>query len=129
MSLRSPLGKVKGLGSAHSGTDHHIKQRASAVVMAFLLVWFTVTLVRFVLALEIDRVYMLANPLQLILFFMFAIVALYHGALGMQMVIEDYVQCKYLRLGTILLVKVIALASVLAGCLAALILHFTSFSY
>lgn len=129
MSLKTPLGKVKGLGSAHSGTGHHIMQRASAVVLAFLLIWFVVSVVNFSLALEIDRVYMLANPFFLILFFMFAIFSLYHGALGMQMVIEDYVHCKFLKYSMIIFVKVFALASVIAGILATLILHFTSFSY
>ena len=46
MSLRSPLGRVLGLGSAKDGTDHWWAQRVTAVALVFLGGWFGYSLVR-----------------------------------------------------------------------------------
>lgn len=91
MSLRSPLGAALGHGSAKEGSQHWWQQRLSAIGLVPLGLWFLFA----VLALP-DFKYAtvsawLARPLNGVLMLLFLVVALWHSALGVQVVIEDYV--------------------------------------
>ena len=90
MSLRSPLGKVLGLGSAKSGVHHWWSQRVTAVALAFLGVWFVASL-----ACLGDFEYhavlgWIGNPCNATLLSLFIATLAYHSQLGMQVIIEDY---------------------------------------
>jgi succinate dehydrogenase / fumarate reductase membrane anchor subunit len=90
-SLRTPLGKVRGLGAAHSGTEHFITQRVSAIALAFLAPWLVIS---FALGLRggyEGAVAFVAQPLNAVLLILFLGAAFYHMRLGMQVVIEDYI--------------------------------------
>jgi succinate dehydrogenase / fumarate reductase membrane anchor subunit len=90
MSLRSPLGKVLGLGSAKTGAGHWWAQRLTAVALAPLGLWFTFA----VLGLPHGNYYAIAawvaEPTHAILLILFVLVLVYHSSLGLQVVIEDY---------------------------------------
>ena len=43
MSMKSPLGKVLGLGSSKEGTEHWWTQRVTAVAMVPLMLWFVIS--------------------------------------------------------------------------------------
>ena len=91
MSMRTPLGKVRGLGSAKEGTDHFWHQRLTAVANIPLVIiglWLVVSLVGASYS-EVRAT--LASPLVAIFIGLFSISVLYHMRLGMQVVIEDYV--------------------------------------
>lgn len=92
MKLRTPLKVVKGHGSAKSGTGHFINQRFTGIMLVplvFLFMCFLVTLVTASSYTEIvDK---LSNPFWATSLIAFIVVGFYHGALGMQVVIEDYV--------------------------------------
>jgi succinate dehydrogenase / fumarate reductase membrane anchor subunit len=90
-SLRSPLGKVLGLGTAKEGVKHWWSQRVTAVGLALLGVWFIVSL--FCLgSFEYGAVTMwIANPCNATLLSIFIATLAYHSQLGVQVVIEDYV--------------------------------------
>ena len=90
-SMRTPLGRVRGLGSAKSGTGHFWLQRVTAVSNLIL----TVIFIGIVIALS-GRPYpaamaLLGNPLVAILMLLFILSACVHMRLGMLVVIEDYV--------------------------------------
>lgn len=90
MDYQSALGKVRGLGSAKSGTGHWWMQR----VTAFALVPLTFWLIRFMdLALHApyqQTVAWLAEPWHTVMLISWVLLACYHAALGLQVVIEDY---------------------------------------
>lgn len=94
MSFRSPLGRVRGLGSAKDGTHHWWMQRVTAVAMLPLGVWFTVKVVRLAHADWETAVTAFASPLTTALTLLLIGAGFYHLKLGLQVVIEDYVHHK-----------------------------------
>lgn len=98
MSLRTPLGRVRGLGSAKDGTHHWLLQRVTAVALIPLTVWIVASFVALVGAdYETVREWM-ALPLVAVLFILFIATGLYHLKLGLQVVIEDYVHGEGLKI-------------------------------
>ena len=91
MSVRTPLARVEGLGAAHRGTEHFISQRVTAVALVPLSIWFLVSALSLIGAERSDAVAFLAEPVNAVLMALFIIAGLMHMALGLQMVIEDYV--------------------------------------
>lgn len=91
MSLETPLHKVEGLGSAHSGVTHFWRQRVTAAALIPLGIWFAVSMLGLVGANHAATLTFLAHPLNAILMAAFVIIVLYHMALGLQVVIDDYV--------------------------------------
>mgnify|MGYP001553632482 CR=1 FL=1 len=91
MSMLKPIAKARGHGSAKDGVHHWYAQRASAVLMILLLGWLVYSL--FCLAgggYEESRAFM-SHPVNASLLGVLLVTALYHGMLGLQVVIEDYV--------------------------------------
>jgi succinate dehydrogenase / fumarate reductase membrane anchor subunit len=91
MSVRTPLGRVRGHGSAKSGTQHFWHQRITALLMLPLTLWFVWSIVRYTGAPYEDVVAFLAHPVNGVVMAMFIIVGLVHMLLGVKVVIEDYV--------------------------------------
>jgi succinate dehydrogenase / fumarate reductase, membrane anchor subunit len=90
-SLRTPLGKVRGLGSAKEGTGHFIAQRVSALALLFLLPWFMIAAAVTLKGGHDAARAFVAHPINSVLLVLFVITAFYHMRLGMQVVIEDYI--------------------------------------
>jgi succinate dehydrogenase / fumarate reductase membrane anchor subunit len=89
-SMRTPLGKVRGLGSAKSGTGHFWLQRVTAVANVILAVAFIAIVLQLIGDPYEAAIAKLRNPLVSLLILLFVISALIHMRLGMQTVIEDY---------------------------------------
>jgi succinate dehydrogenase / fumarate reductase membrane anchor subunit len=102
MSLRSPLSKVKGLGSAKEGTGHWWMQRVTAIALVVLGFWFMISLVA-IGDFDYEHVVAwLARPLNAVLLSSFMMTLLYHSKLGIQIVIEDYVSAPAWKVGSLL---------------------------
>ncbi len=91
MSLRSPLGRVLGLGSARDGTDHWWAQRVSAVALALLGPWFAISIAALQPLDYAAARDFIGAPLNSVLLILLALTTAYHSYLGLQVVIEDYV--------------------------------------
>jgi succinate dehydrogenase / fumarate reductase, membrane anchor subunit len=90
-SMKTPIGQVRGLGAAKSGTGHFIAQRGSAIALVFLGIWLLVSLVRLSGADYATVTGWLQQPLAAVLLSLFVVAACYHLKLGLQVVVEDYV--------------------------------------
>jgi succinate dehydrogenase / fumarate reductase membrane anchor subunit len=118
--MRSPLGRVLGLGSAKDGVEHWWMQRLTAIVMVPLAIWFAIAAIGLIGA---DRATMIAwmhNPMAAMLMILAIIAMFYHLALGLQVVIEDYIHSEGWKLGAIIVVRVWCFLLVLRGVLAVL---------
>jgi succinate dehydrogenase / fumarate reductase membrane anchor subunit len=91
MSLRAPLGRVLGLGTAKDGTDHWWGQRVSGVALVLLGLWFVASVVVSPSLAYDVVVEFIGRPLNSVLLSLLCLTAAYHSWLGVQVVIEDYV--------------------------------------
>ena len=109
MSLRSPLSRAKGLGSAKHGFDHWWWQRLSAIALVPLCLWFVYSLISLVGEGQAQAQAWLAQPLNATLMISFLAAMLFHAQTGLQVVIEDYIHSKWLNLTLLISVKFAAL--------------------
>ena len=118
MSLRSPLSKVLGSGSAKEGTDHWWMQRVTAIALLFLGVWFLISFASIDSYTETALRAWVANPYNAIMLLLASITLAWHSMLGVQVVIEDYVHGPGFKVVSIILSKfvhvIVGLAAVLA---------------
>ncbi len=91
MSMRSDLGKVRGLGAAKSGTHHWWMQRMTAVGMLLLGLFLVASLAQGVAGSHELFTAWLAQPWVAVLMLLFVLTLFYHVRLGLQVLIEDYV--------------------------------------
>jgi len=103
MSLRSPLGRVLGLGTAKDGTDHWWGQRLSAIALLLLGLWFVVMLATATDFSHAAVVAEIGRPLNAILLLLLAVTLAYHSYLGVQVVIEDYVHAPGIKVVSLIL--------------------------
>ncbi|WP_181708191.1 succinate dehydrogenase, hydrophobic membrane anchor protein [Chthonobacter rhizosphaerae] len=117
-NMRTPLAKVRGLGSAHEGTEHFWRQRLTAVSNLFLTTFFVGVLLSLQAGTYADVIATLSHPVVAILLIGMMISVTLHMRIGMQVIIEDYVHDDGLRVVAIgantFFAAIIAIASVFA---------------
>jgi succinate dehydrogenase / fumarate reductase membrane anchor subunit len=91
MSLRSPLGKVLGTGSAKEGVHHWWLQRLTSIALVPLTIWFVVSLLSLPSFEHVTVVSWMAQTSTALLLILFILVATWHSQLGVRVVVEDYV--------------------------------------
>lgn len=103
MSLRTPLARVRGLGSAKSGTGHFWHQRLTAVANVPLITFFIIFLIIYTGAPYASVTAALANPLVATVMALLVVSVFFHMRIGIQVVIEDYVHDDHLKLALFML--------------------------
>jgi len=120
MDYRPPLAKVRGLGSAKSGTHHWWMQRVTAIVLIPLTLWFMLLLRHLTFSSPAQTFAWLAGPFNQFLAISWIIAVFYHAAMGVQVVIEDYVPASSLKISLVWLVKLVFFALALIAMIAVL---------
>ena len=124
MSLRSPLGRVLGLGSAKDGTSHWWAQRMTAVALGFLSTWFLISIL-LLDDLQFTTVSAWAGrPFNSILLLLTTATLAYHSKLGVQVVIEDYVHGPAIKVFSLVMSNFTHILLAAAGVFAVLKIGF-----
>ena len=125
MSLRSPLGRVLGLGSAKGGSGHWYSQRVTAVALVILGLWFVASLAMLGHGAPHDSVAAwLRSPFPATMTLLLLAVGGYHSLLGLQVIVEDYVGDQGLRAVVLVAIKFAIVTATLLGAIAVLRLAF-----
>ena len=106
-SMRTPLAKVRGLGSAKSGVHHWWHQRLTAIAMVPLVLSAIYLVFRIAGSNYNQAISLLQNPFYAAILLLLIITGFWHCMLGIQVVIEDYVGSEWGRITTIMIVKAI----------------------
>jgi succinate dehydrogenase / fumarate reductase membrane anchor subunit len=117
MSLRHPIARARGLGSAKDGTGHWWAQRLSSIALALLTPWFVIFAVGMLGADQAWAQSQIARPMTATLLATFVLTMFWHTQQGLQVVIEDYVHGP-LELVLQVLVKFVCAVAVVASLLA-----------
>lgn len=120
MSMRSPLAKVRGHGSAKAGAHHWWAQRLSAVALIPLFLWFVASLAAVATADYETAVTWLGSPWNSALLILLIGATFYHAQLGMQVVFEDYIAAHWLQVTSIILVRFLAMLLAVVSIIAVL---------
>lgn len=125
MSLRSPLGKVLGKGSAKQGTEHFWGQRLSAAALVVLGLWFAVSLLQVASLAHAELIAWIAAPWNSVLLVLMTGTLAWHSSLGVQIVIEDYVHGPFVKMISLVLSKFAHIVVAAAIVFAVLRIAFT----
>ena len=117
-ALRSPLARVRGLGSAKDGTGHFIIQRLTALALIPLSIWFVVAVIAHLNAPYFMFVQWMSGLGTATLFILTLIATFWHAALGLSTVIEDYIHHELTKLLLLALVKLLCFGFALLGVLS-----------
>lgn len=120
MTLRSPVGRVLGLGAAKEGVSHWWSQRVSAVALVILTLWFVSALLRMPDFGHATVIAWMGAPVHAVLLLLLVGTLIYHSQLGVQVVIEDYVHHHGMKIASMLLVTFIHVALAALGIFAVL---------
>jgi succinate dehydrogenase / fumarate reductase membrane anchor subunit len=121
--MRSPLGRALGLGSAKDGVEQWWLGRVTAIALVPLTVWFAASIIAHIGGDYVTIIAWLRTPLATILMVLLLITIFYHTALGLQIVIEDYVHFG-MKIPALLGIRFCCFALAVAGILATLRIAF-----
>ena len=124
MSLRTPLGHVRGLGSARSGTRHFWHQRLTSLASVPLSIFFVVLVISLIGRNHAAAVQILGSPPIAILMLLFILTITYHMQIGMQVIIEDYAHGEASKLVLLIANTFFSIAIGLASAFAILKISF-----
>jgi succinate dehydrogenase / fumarate reductase, membrane anchor subunit len=116
--MRSPLGRARGLGSAREGVEHWWMQRVTAAALIPLTLWFVVSLIALTGSDYNAFIAWLKAPFVAILMVLLLVALFHHMALGLQVVVEDYVHSDRAKIPTVLAIRLACFALAVAGIFA-----------
>jgi succinate dehydrogenase / fumarate reductase membrane anchor subunit len=117
-SMRTPLGRVRNLGAAHSGTADFWRQRLTAVALTLLMIPGIVVVMMVLGRNQVGAAQVLGSPWVGLIVLLFILASAWHMKIGMQVVIEDYVHHEKLKLAAVMANNFFAVAVALASIYA-----------
>lgn len=122
--MRTPLARVRGLGSAKEGADHFWRQRLTAVANIPLTLFLVFTVIKLAGSSHAEAVQWLGSPLVALALTAGVLSAVIHMRLGMQTIIEDYVHGEGVKIVSLMLNTFFSIGVGLACIFAILKLSF-----
>ena len=119
-SMRTPLERVRGLGSAHTGTGDFWRQRLTAVAMTLLIVPVIVVVITLIGRNHAGAAQILGSIPIAIILLLFIIASTWHMKIGMQVVLEDYIHNEKLKIASVMANNFFCVAVALASIYAIL---------
>jgi succinate dehydrogenase / fumarate reductase membrane anchor subunit len=119
-SMRKPLARVRNLGSSHSGTSDFWRQRLTAVAMTVLIVPVIVVVLMLIGSNQAGAKQIFSSLPIAIIMLLFIVASAWHMKIGMQVVIEDYVQNEKIKLASVIANNFFCIAVALASIYAIL---------
>jgi succinate dehydrogenase / fumarate reductase membrane anchor subunit len=104
-SAQTPLHKVQGMGSSHSGTGHFWHERLTSVALIPLSLWFLYVMLGLSDTSEVTALQFLAHPWNAILMGAFVCFSLWHAYLGLQVVVDDYIHTAGTKIFLMLVIR------------------------
>jgi len=126
MSLRTPLGQVRGLGAAKDGTQHWWLQRLTAIALVPLTIWFVISLLQVFGMSRPQVAQWIRSPSTAAPMALFLVAAFWHLKLGLQVVIEDYVHHEGWKFGLIVAMNLLVVAFAGTGLISIFLLAMRS---
>jgi succinate dehydrogenase membrane anchor subunit len=117
-SMRTPLGRVRSLGAAHSGTSDFWRQRLTGVAMTLLMIPGIVVVMMVMGRNQAGAAQVLGSHWVALILLLFIVASTWHMKIGMQVVIEDYVHNEKLKLAGIMANNFFSVAVALAAIYA-----------
>lgn len=115
---RTPLAEARGLGSAKEGAAHWWAQRVTAVALVPLTIWFVGSLLALTGGDHSTFVVWLRSPFNTVLMAVFVIAVFFHMALGLRVVVEDYVHDGRIKIPAIVIIQIGCLTLIITGIIA-----------
>ncbi len=125
MEMRSPLGRVRGLGSTKTGVQHWIAQRVTAIALVPLSLWFVYSVVALNGADHASFTVWQSEHGNIVLMISCVVAVVDHAQLGLQVVVEDYVHGETAKTTCLMVIKFAVCLSGLSCILATLRVAFT----
>ena len=122
--IRTPLARVRGFGTAKSGTEHFWRQRLTAVANIPLTIAAVIILITLMGRNQAATAQILGSPAVAIILMLFIISTVAHMKIGMQVIIEDYVHGEGLKVALLMLNTFFAIAVGVASIFSLLKLAF-----
>ena len=119
-SMRTPLARVRSLGSSHSGTTDFWRQRITAVAMTLLIVPVIVVVLMLIGSNQAGAKQIFSSLPIAIIMLLFIVASAWHMKIGMQVVIEDYVHNEKIKLASVMANNFFCIAVALASIYAIL---------
>jgi succinate dehydrogenase / fumarate reductase membrane anchor subunit len=127
--LCTPLKVARGNGASGTGVHHWWIQRVTAIALIPLSIWFIFLVGGLLHASYADVLAAIAQPVRAVFLIVLSVCLFWHGALGLQVIIEDYVHTRWLALTLQIALRFGALLGALAGTMAVLAVWLTGASY
>jgi len=119
-SMRTPLARVRSLGSSHSGTSDFWRQRLTAVAMTVLIVPVIAVVLMLIGSNQAGAKQIFSSLPIAIIMLLFIVASAWHMKIGMQVVIEDYVHNEKIKLASVMANNFFCIAVALASIYAIL---------
>jgi succinate dehydrogenase / fumarate reductase membrane anchor subunit len=117
-SVRSPLARVRGLGSAQHGVGDWWVQRVTAVALVPLALWFVASVISLAGADYLTVARWIGSPITAVILILLLLATFRHAQLGLRVVIEDYVHHEGMKIAMLLAVNavlaILAVGSILS---------------